>query len=296
MASTTYRRLHTLLLQTAIRTDGFLTHLNRVLASSAGVEALLCTLCYTLFFVHSRLTHILEKRYERLALALAVKASSALFPGETVVASIEPPKTRLSELRAGTKALADLIDDFRFFTRLWGLVAIHGWARENYFTPPGDAILKTLVWAQVGASSVFQVLENGAYLASKSVLRGEKWQARQPRWWVWSNRFWLAHVVLEGLRLLRVRQLRYNEEFGAKAETSSPSSGVEVDGVVKVQSEALRKKWYRDFYANAGWFPLTLHWSFEDGGIAPLSDSWIGLFGMVPGVVALKDVWEQTKE
>ena len=170
MASITYQRLHTLLHRTAIRTDDFLTHLNRVLASSAGVEAILCTLCYTLLFVHSRLIRILEKRYERLALAFVTKASSPF----TGVASIAPPRTRLSELCAGTKALADLIDDFRFFTRLWGLIAIYGCARENYLSPPGDAVLKTLVWAQVGVSGVFQVLENGAYLAGKGVLRGEK--------------------------------------------------------------------------------------------------------------------------
>ncbi|KAK1084949.1 hypothetical protein LTR33_002379 [Friedmanniomyces endolithicus] len=258
MASITYQRLHTLLHRTAIRTDDFLTHLNRVLASSAGVEAILCTLCYTLLFVHSRLIRILEKRYERLALAFVTKASSPF----TGVASIAPPRTRLSELCAGTKALADLIDDFRFFTRLWGLIAIYGCARENYLSPPGDAVLKTLVWAQVGVSGVFQVLENGAYLAGKGVLRGEK-------------------------------QLRFNEEFGARdAAAVSSSEGSEV----KIQSEALRKKWYGDFYVNAGWLPLRLHWSFEDESVVPLGDTWIGLFGMVPGLVALKEVWQQTGE
>ncbi|KAK0342594.1 hypothetical protein LTR94_021723 [Friedmanniomyces endolithicus] len=282
MASITYQRLHTLLHRTAIRTDDFLTHLNRVLASSAGVEAILCTLCYTLLFVHSRLIRILEKRYERLALAFVTKASSPF----TGVASIAPPRTRLSELCAGTKALADLIDDFRFFTRLWGLIAIYGCARENYLSPPGDAVLKTLVWAQVGVSGVFQVLENGAYLAGKGVLRGEKWM-------VLSNRFWHVHVLVEGLRLLRVRQLRFNEEFGARdAAAVSSSEGSEV----KIQSEALRKKWYGDFYVNAGWLPLTLHWSFEDESVVPLGDTWIGLFGMVPGLVALKEVWQQTGE
>ncbi|KAK0257325.1 hypothetical protein LTS09_007800 [Friedmanniomyces endolithicus] len=290
MATITYKHLQTLLHRTAIRTDAHLTHLNRVLASSAGVEALLCTLSYTLLFVHSRLIRLLEKRYERLALAFVTKASSPLITG---VASIAPPRTRLSELCAGTKALADLIDDFRFFTRLWGLIAIYSRARENYFSPPGDAVLKTLVWVQVGVSAVFQGLENGAYLAGKGVLRGEKWVARGPRWMVLSNRLWLAQVVVEGLRLWRVRQLRYNEEFGAKGGAGVSSFD---GGEVKVLSEVLRKKWYGDFYANAGWLPLTLHRSVEDESTVPLSDTWIGLFGIIPGLVALKEVWQQTGE
>ncbi len=110
---------------------------------------------------------------------------------------------------------------------------------------------------------------------------------------VLSNRFWHVHVLVEGLRLLRVRQLRFNEEFGARdAAAVSSSEGSEV----KIQSEALRKKWYGDFYVNAGWLPLTLHWSFEDESVVPLGDTWIGLFGMVPGLVALKEVWQQTGE
>ncbi|KAK0264397.1 hypothetical protein B0A54_17930 [Friedmanniomyces endolithicus] len=289
MASITYQRLHTLLHRTAIRTDAHLTHLNRVLASSAGVEALLCTLSYTLLFLHSRLMRLLENRYERLALAFVAKASSP----PTGLATLAPPRTRLSELCAGTRALADLIGDFRFFTRLWGLVAIYGTARGNYLAPPGDAVLKTLVWAQVSVSAVFQVLENGAYLAGKGLLRGETWVARGSRWMVLSNRFWLAHVLVEGLRLLRVRQLRFNEEFGAKGGAGVHSFD---GGEVKIQSEALRKKWYWDFYANAGWLPLTLHWSFEDESTVPLSDTWIGLFGMIPGIVALREVWQQTGE
>ncbi|KAK4546435.1 hypothetical protein LTR36_002112 [Oleoguttula mirabilis] len=217
-----------------------------------------------------------------------------MLPGETVIASIEPPRTRLSEAVASTKALADLIGDFWIFTRLWGLVSIYSWARDNYMKPPGDPALKILVWAQVGASATFQFLENGAYLASKGVLRGDNWARRGPKWDIWGNRFWLTHVVLEGLRLLRVRQLRYNEDFGAKSKQDSGTGVVVADQEVKVQSEALRRRWHRDFYANAGWFPLTLHGSFEDARLSPVSDTWIGLCGMVPGIVGLVNVWEQT--
>lgn len=130
----------------ARRTDALLSHLNRVLSSSEGVEAVLCTLCYTLLFVYSRLQRLLERQYERLTLALVSSASRSMLPGETVIASIEPPRTRLSERVAGTKALADLIADFRIFTRLWGLLGIYSWAKEHYIRPPGDPALKSLIW------------------------------------------------------------------------------------------------------------------------------------------------------
>ncbi|KAK5122086.1 hypothetical protein LTR85_004332 [Meristemomyces frigidus] len=288
------RRVFTSLGPIARRTDGLLTHLSRVLSSSEGVEAVLCTLCYTLVFVHSRLQRLLERQYGRLDLALVSNASKSMLPGETVIASIEPPRTRLSETVASTKALADLIADFRIFMRLWGLVSIYSWARDNYNKPPGDPALKLLVWAQVGASAVFQFLENGAYLASKGVLRGDRWARRGPKWDVWSNRFWLAHVLLESLRLLRVRQLRYNEGYGAKVKQDDGAGASVAGNEITVQSEALRRRWQRDFYANAGWLPLTLHWSFEDASLSPVSDTWLGLCGIVPGIVGLVNIWEQT--
>lgn len=273
---------------TLARVDEFLVHLNRVLGTSGGIQSLCYTVAFTLMFVHARLVKVLERRYERLALALAEKASKAMLPGETVLATIEPPKTLLSQTCAGTKALSDLIVDFTFFMRLWGLVGIYNWARDNYLHPPGDAILKLLVWAQVVASTSFQTLENGAYLAGKGVLRGDLWDRRRAKWDLWSNRCWCAQVVLEGLRLLRVRQLRYNEDFGAKAE--GEGSGIQA------QSEELKQKWKREWYANAGWFSLTLQWSFEDQSQGPVSDSWIALSGFMSSAVGLRQIWADTAD
>ncbi|EMC98297.1 hypothetical protein BAUCODRAFT_32316 [Baudoinia panamericana UAMH 10762] len=278
------------------RIDSFLTRLHRTLSKTAGAEAILYTLCFTLIFVHARLRHTLNRQYDRLAFAVATNAPSPLLPGDTMLAIIEQPYTHPSELSAGVKAAAGLVEDFLVFSRLRGLISIYSWAREHYMTPPGDAILKLLVWAQLAASTTFQFLENALYLASKGVLRGKAWEERQPRWWVWSNRFWLVHVLLEGLRLLRVRQLRYNEDFGAKVlPPGSQQFDSDSTGVV-AQSEELKRKWQRDFYANAGWFPLTLHWSFYDENNSPLNDTWVGLCGLVPGVIALREAWEEAKQ
>ncbi|KAK4904524.1 hypothetical protein LTR49_026044 [Elasticomyces elasticus] len=91
---------------------------------------------------------------------------------------------------------------------------------------------------------------------------------------------------------LELPMLRYNEDFGAKNEDGDSDPKVNV-AEVKVQSEELRRKWHSDFYANAGWLPLTLHWSFADD---TLSETWIGLFGMLPGIAMLRHVWKQTTE
>lgn len=264
------------------RTDTLLLHLTRVLSTPSGVDTTLITLCYTLTLLHSQLRFALGKQYERLAAQIAEKASDVLYPGETVVATIEPPITYLSQTTAGTKALADLIGDFRIFVRLWGLLGVYTWAKSTYATPPRDAIIKSIVWTQVVVSGFYQFLENGAYLTSKGVLRGDKWTRREDRWWVWSNRFWCAQVSLEFLRLLRVRQLKFNEDFGAQSEDAKE---------VKIQSKELEQRWWRDLYVNAAWFPQTVHWSTEDGCVP---EHWIGVCGTVAGVIGFKERWQET--
>lgn len=272
----------------SIRTDNLLTHLSRVLATSQGVEASLCTLCYSLTLLHALLTRAVSKQYEHLALQLATKTSLL---GVTTVTTLPPPQTRLRSTASSIKALADLIEDFRIFTRLWGLVNIYTWARETYLKPPRDPTIKILVWAEVGTSIIFQFLENTAYLASKNVLRGETWARRETKWMAWSNRFWMAQVLLEGLRLLRVRQLRFKEDFGAQSKVKDAGQD---EKAVKIASAELKERWKRDFWANAGWFPLTLHWSYEDVEHSPVSETVFGLAGLVPGIVGFKQVWADT--
>lgn len=269
----------------AQRADTLSLHLSRVLQTSAGIDTTLCTVCYTLTLLHSQLTRVLAQRYEKLAFGAISKSLAS--PGETLLASLSAPSTRLAATCASVKALADLISDFRIFFRLWGLVTIYAWGRETYTTPPRDPVVKILLWAQIGASATFQVLENAAYLAVKGVLRGEKWERRQTRWDALSNRWWMAQVVLELLRLARVRQMQFNEEFGAQTVGEGEKE-------VKVQSQELERKWWNEVYLNAGWLPLTLHWSFEDPAHSPVSETWIGICGMLAGVSGFRKVWEET--
>lgn len=262
-------------------------HSSRVLSTSDGIEASLCTVYYGLRLLHSRLTHMLEISYERMADELVARASKTMMPGEIVGANLEPPHVKLRDRCESVRAAGATVYKLRCFLRLWGLVRIYDSARAIHNRPPHDPIIKLLAWSQIGAKSVYQILENGAFLASIGLFRSKSWQAREPKWWAWSNRAYMVSVVLNLLRLLRVRQLQYNEEFGAQGNAATAD--------LQVKSEELKKRWNRDLCATIGWIAPTSYLSYEDPLESPVSESWMGISGIVPGIIALQDVWVRTK-
>jgi len=177
------------------------------------------------------------------------------------------------------RALADLIADVRIFLRLWGLLGIWSWAAAAWREPPSDRVLRVLMWTQVATNAAYQYLENGAYLSSHGVLRWS--EERQTRWYVWSSRFWMAHVALDLGRLVRVKQLRRRK--GEKV------FGQEKEGKVEMIREEAR--WWSEVYVNAAYAPLTVHWSLEHGWV---SEAWVGFLGMVAGLVGFRELWEET--
>jgi hypothetical protein len=260
---------------------------SRVLSSSDGIDASLCTLYYALRLLHSRLTHMLEVSYERMADEIVVRASKTMMPGEIVGANLEPPYVKLRDSCESARAAGVTIYKIRCFLRLWGLVRISVSVRTTYTRPPHDPIIKLLAWLQIGAKSTYQVLENGAFLARVGIFRSKSWQTRESRWWAWSNRAYMVSVLLNVLRLLRVRQLQYNEEFGAQGKATRENT--------EIQSEELQQRWARDLCATIGWIAPTLYLSYEDPLESPVSESWMGISGIVPGIIALQDVWRRTK-
>jgi len=101
-------------------------------------------------------------------------------------------------------------------------------------------------------------------------------EERQARWWVWSSRFWMAHVVLDLGRLVRVRALRGREE-------------AEKEG--KMERVRDEERWWREMYVDAAYAPLTVHWSLENGCV---SEAWVGFLGMVAGAVGWRGLWAET--
>lgn len=258
--------------------DSTLLRLNKLFSTPAGIDASLGTAYYTLRFVHAQLLKSLEKQYERLAEDLVKTATDITLPGETTIASISAPQTQLAEACKTVKTTAGAISDFRAFTRLWGLLGVYSWARGTYFDPPRDSVIKALVWSQIIACFWFQSLENAAYLVSKGILRGKEWSKREAKWYRWSSGFWLVHIVLETARLLRTKQIEVQEKE-AKENTTA-----------RRQAD---RQWQLDFYRNASFAPLAYHWSVADGK-SPLTETWVGLFGMFPGILRLQGLWAAT--
>lgn len=262
-------------------TNSHVTHLNRILSTSAGVDATLLLVQYTLTLVHSQLHRLLNLNLRVLAARLAANASKSIRPGDTFVTTLALPHStsRLADLAASTKGTASMISDVRTFLRLWGLVGVYAWARGTYYDPPADAVLRATAWAQIAANAAYYVLEHGAYLASKNIVRG--WSAeKQARWWLWSGRCFAGHVALDYVRLYRVRQL-----------SEEPSEMGDNEKEAKVQARQAARVWWRELAVNAAYTPLVVHWSRESGYV---SETWVGALGTVAGVLGFREAWKRT--
>lgn len=249
--------------------------------------------------MHAVLSKVLERRLASIATEIASKANTILLPGETLIATLPAPESTklLAKTVGSAKALADTISDFRLFVRMWGLMGLYTWARGTWNAPLAqdaarkDRVLRGVTWAQIASCVAFQVLENGAYLSSKGALTSNGWagdvgKAKETRWWVWSSRFWAVHV---GLEFVRLGVLWVGND---DAKLSEKNDGEKED---KLRMEEKRREkwlWWKDVVNNAAYFPMTLHWSVEEG---ILSSTGVGLCGMIAGGSNLVDFWRNTR-
>lgn len=262
-------------------------HLTRTLSTATGLDAALATACYTSLFLHTQLPY---------------------FTGGFLRAS-----SRVPTGSPALKALYTALEDHRIFSRLFGLFPLYTSVLDAWRKPHRDPIVKTLLYASLAAGTVFQVLENVALLVGKGVFRGERLREREGWFWAVSNRFWLAQLGLEVLRLARVRQLRFREELGAERVVEEEKEAVwgeaGQDGVaertqelmeastkqlLKVQSAELEKRWWRQLYVTAASIPLAVHWSFDDYSRSPVSEALFAGCGMIAGIIGLQDAWEES--
>lgn len=323
------------------RTDAQISHINkyaasiflsyntsandqyRLLASTPHLDTTLLTLTYTLHLVHAALLRaptlpLLSHLFSRLK-----PSSIAVIPPDTAIIALSRyPTSSIARLTTSLAAFTSLVDDFRIFLRLPALLSIWAWGASIYRSPPKDRVLKAIAWAQVMSCALFQALENAAYLGSKGVVDLGRWVERGndrgvARAYVWSSRFWMAHVLLEFGRLGRVWALKENDETGSSRDQSAAehavTGGPEVEkeggketGLVVSEggaetlsnhegdfdkTTAEERAWWKDIYVNAAWLPLTMHWGQEEG-IA--SEAQIAILGMIPGILGLKAAWRAT--
>ncbi|KAF1933273.1 uncharacterized protein M421DRAFT_52709 [Didymella exigua CBS 183.55] len=282
-------------------TDRSLLRLSALLSTPAGIDVVLCTTGYTLTLVYALGQQVLEKRLAAVASDLADKAVDVMLPGETLIAAL--PASASTKLLAQTvgssKAIADVIADYRIFVRMWGMLGLYTWARGTYLSPlPEEAtrkerLLRGTTWAAIASCVAFQVLENGAYAASKGMLTSEAWtgqvgKKRETWWWVWSSRFWAAYVGCEILRLTIERA--YTEPGLEAVGDGEKDDKLRADQEKKdVYSKSFT--WWKDLVSNIAYAPMTLHWSVEAG---LLSDLQVGIFGTIAGSALLADAWRKT--
>lgn len=184
-------------------------------------------------------------------------------------------------MQAMAKKFAGMCSDVRTFMRLWGLLGIWGWAKGIWLDPPKDEVLKAVAWAQITVNTLYLIYEHPSYLASKGVLKG--WSAEKiTRWSCRSSHGFTAHVMLDYMRLWRVRQLRQREQAN-QALIEEKEEKVE-----RKQQEAM---WWKELYVNIAYTPLVVHWSLPDGLV---SDTTVGLLGTWVGILGFREVWRQT--
>ncbi|MCJ1317790.1 hypothetical protein MMC15_003117 [Xylographa vitiligo] len=274
------------------RTDSHVSRINRLISTSSTLDTTLLTVTYTLHLLHALLNRITTLRLSIAAKSLDnffAQLPYALPPSSTFFATLTPsPTSHLFRLTTSTAALAALIDDVRIFLRLGGLISIYTWGASTYRSPPQDRVLRSIAWGQIGACALFQYLENGAYLGSKGVFAfGSE---KVNRWYVWSSRFWMAHVVLEFGRL--ARQWSISREEPASKDVKSERQGDEVNnGQILARREEEDREWWKQVYVNAAWLPVTVHYGSESGLVG---EAQLALLGLVAGVVGIRDAWRAT--
>ncbi|MCJ1380036.1 hypothetical protein MMC17_003139 [Xylographa soralifera] len=280
------------------RTDSHISRINsylaRLIATTSTLDTTLLTITYTLHLLHALLSRITTFRLSIAAESLGSllsQLSYAVPRSSTFFATLTPsPTSRLFRLTTSTAALAALIDDVRIFLRLGGLFSIYTWGASTYRSPPQDRVLRSIAWGQIGACALFQYLENGAYLGSKGVFAfGNE---KVNKWYVWSSRFWMAHVILEFGRL--ARQWSINREEPPSKDVRSERQGDKVNhGQVLARREEEDRELWRQVYVNAAWFPVTVHYGSESGLVG---EAQLALLGLVAGVLGIRDAWRATDD
>lgn len=224
--------------------------------SAYGQDQLIMLIQYTLDII----THHLDVRTTYRLVTIVKRYIPFLGPSSIIVASTTTP----SPLSSRLKILSGKLADVRILLRLLGLPPTYQWFLATHASPPSDPILAKVAKLQTYANMLYFPLENAAYLGSHSILPISK--STEISLWVWSSRFWAAHVALEFVRLYRERQIRLK---GKEKETD--------DNEVR--------RWWASLIMNIAYAPLTIHWSLEEGLFS--RDVDVGYFGVIAAIASI---------
>ncbi|BGP56487.1 hypothetical protein JCM8202v2_004107 [Rhodotorula sphaerocarpa] len=244
-----------------------LAHFNRVAGSQAGQDKLF--MVYQSYVAVAALT---SKRFGNKA-----RANLAM---------------RIEKLRA-------TISDARTLYRLFGIFPIISWAKSlnDPATQPKDKQQLLFNKIQAWSMLLYYPLEHCYYLAGKGVFNLSP--ARIGNIAVWSCRFWAVYVVMQVLHIRRSFQLLAEERTRVvraareRVRTDSATSEDLQREKADLQRLAAQEKSLKnDCWVQAGYLPLTAHWSIP-GGVLP-NNAWVGICGTVAAAAGLRGVWRRT--
>lgn len=239
----------------------FLDRLTKWLSSVLGTDQLIMLIQYSLDIIIHHMN--IQTRERLIALLLKHFASLGIAPTPNVLPTPSALATRL-------KLLSEKLADVRIFLRLHGIIPTYQWLLSTHASPPEDPTIALVTKLQTYANMLYFPLENAAYLSSHSIIPMNK--STELSLWIWSARFWAAHVLLDLIRLGRERQIM---KKGKTKETVA-------------QDE---KKWWAQLFADLAYAPISIHYSLENG--LGFKDVELGYLGVVAAVASIYSVWQQ---
>lgn len=197
-------------------------------------------------------------------------------------------------------ALSSLLSETRYTLRLFGLLPLWTWGSATLRSPPADPVIRAVVLLQVFMNVVYQALENVAYLASKGILPKrlvDRWGGID-KWYLWSTRAWLGHVLLQFVKLGRERAIAKRRDEEERKRVKAGGGDEKAAATLQLseeEREARRQEiraWRKKLVNSICWAPLCLHWSVEKGIGIP--DSLTGFISFFAGAWGLYDSWKAT--
>lgn len=237
----------------------------------------------------TRITSLLRTKFLRLE------------PSPTTKFSLPPPSTTPpSPLPLHLTAACNLLTETRTTLRLLNLLPMTLGLRRlltsssaGTGTDSEDPILHTLSVTQLASYTIYQLLENTAYLTDRGILpRSRLLRTTGPvgstgPLYLLACRAWLLAVSLDFAKLYRSAALERTRRRDARAgypHAKKLSEGEEAEW---------ERRWWSTLLRAGCWVPLAVHFSVP-GGLRGVNRGVIGVLGGLAGWEGVVAGWEAT--
>jgi Peroxisomal biogenesis factor 11 (PEX11) len=258
------------------------------LTNTAGLETFLSTLNYAIY-----IAAFVESRTPSSTISQLFSKFAGRHTGASENQSSGPaPRKRLSSKALPFKALGSLLSETRTTLRLTSLLPLYVWLRAIIVNKDRqDRYLRAISLAQCISYVIFQFCENIAFLVDHGVIsrRSLKRGGGSAKWWLISNRAWLAGVSCDFFRLARQAFLERDRRKEAR-RTKGEATAAEIE-----DQQAAERNWWSELFVASCWFPLCLHYSFQNG-LKGVNGGVVGLLGFSAGLQSFLEQWASTAD